>query len=79
MTLLSLHGESATPVAEDEGDKRISSGEANAMQVSQADARFLRNILVALILSTLAVGVAAGFVAVNVGMESQQTVLAADH
>ncbi|WP_156098508.1 hypothetical protein [Thermopetrobacter sp. TC1] len=48
------------------------------MQVSQADARFLRNILVALILSTVAVGAAAGFAAVNGGMDTQPTVLAAD-
>ena len=78
MTLLSMHGESAASVADSEGDKHISSGEADAMQVSQADARFLRNILVALILSTVAVGAAAGFAAVNGGMDAQPTVLAAD-
>ena len=58
MTVLDMHGEAARL-----DDKVREAGEAGTMQM-EADAKFLRGILAALILFTVAIGAAAGYAAV---------------
>ncbi len=59
MTVLDMHGEAASL-----DDKVREVGEAGTMQL-EADAKFLRGILAALILFTAAIGAAAGYAAVH--------------
>ncbi len=58
MTVIDMHGEAAG-----QGENVHETGEAGTMQL-EADAKFLRGILAALILFTVAIGAAAGYAAV---------------
>jgi len=59
MTVIDMHGEAVGP-----GENVSEKGEAGTMQL-EADAKFLRGILAALILFTVAIGAAAGYAAVQ--------------
>ena len=60
MSMVSTHGQ-ATGLPGNDCDKT----ENMTMHVMEADARFLRGILFALVLSTAAIGAAAGYAAVQ--------------